>query len=229
MRRLIFPILLGVAGVAILLSLGVWQVQRLDWKRGLLSEIDSRISAAPVTLTAAPTEAEDEYRTVTVDGRVFGPELHVLTSGTAGGTGYRVIRGFETADGRRIMIDMGLLPLGSEDELPAADEQGVTVTGNLLWPDDKTSSTPAPDLAKNIWFARDVPAMADALEVDPVLVVLRDSTRPDPRLVPLPVDTSGIKNDHREYAITWFLRALVWAAMTGYLIFRTIRAAPRKE
>ena len=99
----------------------------------------------------------------------------------------------------------------------------MQITGTLLWPDDVNSNTPDPDLGKNIWFARDIPAMADALQTAPLLVVATTTTPADPRLTPLPVTTANIKNDHLEYAITWFLLALVWAIMSLYLIFRTTR------
>ncbi len=53
------------------------------------------------------------------------------------------------------------------------------------------------------------------------MIALRTTTAPDPRVTIVPVNTSGIKNDHREYAITWFLLAFVWAAMTGYFLYRS--------
>lgn len=221
MRKLIFPLLLGLSGVAVLVSLGVWQVQRLEWKEGVLAELDARLAAPPRALPADPNEAEDEYTAVTLSGIATGAELHVLVSGTSAGTGYRVITGFETSDGRAVLLDLGLLPLDKKD-VSAAPEQ-TDVIGNLIWPDDVNSSTPEPDLAKNIWFGRDVTAMAAALGTEPLMIVAREMTSPDARTTLLPVDTSGIKNDHLEYAVTWFGLALVWAAMTGFLIFRTLR------
>ena len=221
LRRLIFPLLLGVLGVGVLVWLGSWQMQRLDWKRGILHDIETRIASPAVDLPATPTEAADEYMSVRLSGRPLGPELHVLSSGTGAGTGYRVLSAFETDTGRRIMVDQGVMPLEAKDAPPRTDV--MTLEGNLSWPDDKTSSTPAPDLPKNIWFARDVPAMAEALGTEPLLVVLRAASQYDPRVTPVPLDTSGIKNDHREYAITWFLLAAVWAVMSAILIARTIR------
>ena len=53
MKRYIFPLVVGVLGCAILISLGVWQLQRLDWKEGLIAQIQSRIDSAPVPLPAA--------------------------------------------------------------------------------------------------------------------------------------------------------------------------------
>jgi len=152
-------------------------------------------------------------------GTTTGEELHVLASGTGAGTGYRVIAAFETDNGARIMVDMGLLDTTAKDEphQPAAQ----TITGVLLWPDDQNSSTPDPDLAANIWFARNTETMAGVLQTQPFMIVANASL--DPRLTPLPVNSANIKNDHLEYAITWFLLAAVWAAMTGYLILRTLR------
>ena len=93
------------------------------------------------------------------------------------------------------------------------------VTGNLHWPDEITGSTPEPDLMRNIWFARDVPAMADTLGTEPVLIIARQIDPSDgPR--PMPVGTEGIPNDHLQYAGTWFSLAMIWFVMTLYLLWR---------
>ncbi|MCO4848200.1 MAG: SURF1 family protein, partial [Yoonia sp.] len=127
-------------------------------------------------------------------------------------------RAFDLSDGRRILIDLGLLPLDAKNEVATLGP--TDVVGNLIWPDDMNSSTPVPDLPKNIWFGRDLAVMADALDALPLMVVAAQMTQPDPRTTLLPVDTSTIKNDHLAYAVTWFGLALVWAAMTLFLIFR---------
>ena len=220
-RKILFPILLGLAGCAVLISLGLWQVDRLAWKEAILTEIATRMDTPATPLPDAPAETADEYRTVALSGVPTGQELHVLTSGTAAGTGYRVISQFQTDDGRMILLDQGLLPFEAKSAMPAT--MTMEVTGTLLWPDDQNSSTPDPDLAKNIWFARNVVTMSAELGTEPIMVVARVTDPADPRLTPLPVTTSGIKNDHLEYAITWFLLAVVWAAMTLFLIFRVTR------
>jgi surfeit locus 1 family protein len=92
----------------------------------------------------------------------------------------------------------------------------------LLWPDDQNDNTPDPDLEANIWFARNIPAMSAALGTAPLMVVATATTPADPRITPLPVNTANIKNDHFEYAVTWFLLALVWAIMSLFLITRTL-------
>ncbi len=220
MRKIIFPLLLTLAGCAVLLWLGIWQMQRLDWKEGVLAEIDARMAGDAVLLPATPTEDADEYRAVTATGTTGTTELHVLTSGTAAGTGYRVITTLDTGD-RVVLLDKGLLPLEAKDT--TAPEATTNVTGNLLWPDDVNSATPAPDLGENIWFGRDVAAMADALGAEPIMVIAAQMSPADPRTTLLPIDSAGIKNDHWEYAVTWFGLAAVWAIMGVVLIRRTLQ------
>ena len=97
----------------------------------------------------------------------------------------------------------------------------LTITGNLDAPQEADGFTPPPDLGGNIWFARDVPAMADALGTDPVLVVLRDAPETELGVTPWPVDTAGIPNDHLQYAITWFSLTAIWVGMTFHFLRRT--------
>ena len=219
MRRMIWPILIGAGGVAILLSLGVWQVQRLAWKQGVLAEIAARIAEAPVDLPAAPDPGRDAYLSVAVTGTLGEAYLRVLVSQRGQGAGYRVISPLDLGD-RVILLDRGIMPT---EAVPPVPPGPVSVTGNLHWPAEVDGFTPAPDTLRNIWYARDVAAMAAALGTAPVLVIAR-ATRPgDAPVVPLPVDTAGIPNDHLNYAITWFSLAALWLGMTLYLLWRIRR------
>jgi surfeit locus 1 family protein len=220
LRKILFPLILGLAGCGVLISLGLWQVERLAWKEDVLEGINARLAAAPAPLTTDVSEADDEYSRVTLSGIPTGDELHVLVSGTEAGTGYRVISKLETPLGA-ILVDQGLLALDNKTASPLIVP--MQIIGTLIWPDDQNSSTPDPDLAANIWFARNVDTMAAALDTLPLMVVTTAATPADPRLTALPVNTATIKNDHFEYAVTWFLLALVWAIMSIYLILRTSR------
>jgi surfeit locus 1 family protein len=102
-------------------------------------------------------------------------------------------------------------------------EGAVTVRGNLHWPDEVDGFTPEADPVRNIWYARDVAALAAHLDTEPVLVIARSLSVPDGSIEPLPVDTSGIPNDHLNYAITWFSLAALWLGMTLYLLWRIRR------
>ncbi|MEM1234047.1 MAG: SURF1 family protein [Pseudomonadota bacterium] len=217
--RLFFLLVVGLGGFAVLVGLGVWQVQRLAWKEGVLAEIEASISAAPVTVPQAPSEA-DRYLSVATGGVLGEDEIHVLASAKGFGAGYRVIRALET-DGRRVLVDLGMVrPEAKDAPRPGGP---VDVLGNLHWPDEVDSFTPENDVAGNIWFARDVEVLADALGTEPVLIVARDVSPPVPGAVVFPVDTSGIPNDHLGYAVTWFGLAAVWLSMAGLFLYRSRR------
>lgn len=227
MRRVLVPLLFGLLGAAVLVSLGVWQVQRLAWKEALLAEIDVRIAGASGALPDLIDPTRDKYAPVAVTGDLAAPELHVLVGAKDLGAGYRVIQPLET-EGRRIMVDRGFIPLDAKDASRAVGQ--VQLIGNLHWPDEKDKYTPEPDIGKNIWFARDVPAMAAILGTEPVLVVVRQQLEGDPSgITPLPVGRAGVANDHLQYAITWFSLAFIWLMMTGYLLWRLRRPAARND
>lgn len=219
-KRLIAPFIIGITGVAVLLALGVWQVQRLGWKTGVLAEIEARMDGGAKPLPVDPTEANDKYRPVIVTGDFTGEELHVLVSLKHHGPGYRIIAVFETGQ-RRVMVDRGFVAEADKNKTRAP--VFARIIGNLHWPDEVDGFTPMPDLEKNIWFARDVVAMAEALETEPTLVILR-AVNPDTQgITPLPLDTTTIPNDHLQYAVTWFALAAVWAGMAAYWVWRIRR------
>ena len=222
MRRLIFPLLLGLVGCVVLIGLGVWQLQRLEWKQAKLAQIEAKIASAPIDLPASVTEKDDIYLPVMVQGRLLGPEALVLTGLNEAGAGYRVIGAFEVAGGpRKIMVDLGFV--AEADRGFARPTGPMMVSGNLNWPAEKDSYTPEPDLLRGIWFAREVERMANVLGTEQVLVVARKVDPAIPAISPLPVDTSSVPNDHLNYAITWFSLALVWLGMTCLLVWRIRR------
>jgi surfeit locus 1 family protein len=216
MRRMIVPLIFGVGGTLVLIWLGAWQMQRLVWKDAALADIELRIAAAPVTIPDDPDPIADRYLPVEAMGVMGSDYLRILVSQRQIGAGYRIVVPFDTGD-RTILLDRGFIH--TRETLPPAPVGPVTIQGNLHWPDEVTSATPAPDLGANIWFARDVPAMAEALGAVPILLIARAVTQ-DAGVTPLPVDTVGIPNDHLEYAITWFSLAVLWLGMTGYLLWR---------
>ena len=181
----------------------------------MLADIETRIAADPVALPATFDPVADRYLPVRVTGRFDGQLLTVLSGQKNVSAGVDVIAVFVTDDGRRVLVDRGFVPEGSAVPRSTAS---ATLVGNLLWPNDRDAFTPLPDARTGLWFARDVPAMALALQTEPMLVVAAAPTGDG--IDPMPVSISGIPNDHLGYAITWFSLALVWAGMTGYWLWR---------
>ncbi|WP_423211278.1 SURF1 family protein [Paracoccus yeei] len=217
MRRYLFPLILGVLGCAILISLGVWQLHRLAWKESMLADIQRSIEGAPVPLPAA-VDPSMKYLPVTVSGTTTGQEIDVLSGTRESGGGYQIVSALVTDDGRRILLDRGFVDQDHKrDPRPPVR---LDVVGNLHWPQERGSATPAPNLYQNIWFARDVPAMAKALGTEPVLVVAAEVRGDAQGVEPIPVAIEGIPNNHLSYAVQWFMIAAVWAGMTVALIWR---------
>ncbi|WP_133487412.1 SURF1 family protein [Aliiroseovarius marinus] len=213
-------IILSLAVLALFIGLGTWQVQRLKWKEGVLAEIDARIAAEPVPLPEGPDKERDTYLPVVVSGTFGDGTLRVLVSTKQAGAGYRLISPLLTDQGA-ILIDRGFIRVA--DEMPPVPDGPVQIEGNLHWPDDRRSSTPDNDVAGNTWFARDLQQMADTLDTQPLLVITRQMTPAEPRVLPLPVTSEGVPNRHLEYAGTWFLLALTWSVMTLALLWRKKR------
>ena len=216
MRRMVAPLLFGLIGAAILVGLGVWQVQRMAWKEAMLAQISAMLVMTPVALPAVVSADADRYRGVTVAGRFTGQAVFKLDSLADTGPGKRVIAVFELPGGRRILVDRGIWLDGTEAHPELAHT--AEVAGNLDWPRESDSFTPAPDAKTGIWFARDVPAMAATLGAEPTLIVARKPTGDG--ITPMPVDTASIPNNHWQYAVTWFLLAAAWLGMTAYLLWR---------
>lgn len=227
-------IAIGALGVAILVALCIWQVQRLAWKEGIIATLDERIEAPPAALPASFDPESQEFSRVRLSGRFPGaPGAHgfvdapLLTSLRPHGPGYRVIQPFETVDGRRVMVDRGYAPVAEKNEGGAAaratpaPKGEVEIVGALRWPDE-TGDPPFGD-GVNVWTARDLAAMAEIFGVEPVLIVAETSTALGEWPLPQPIRAVNVPNNHLEYALTWAALAIVWAAMTGWLILRPAR------
>ena len=226
-RGILVPAIFGAVGVAILLTLGMWQLQRLAWKNTLIAQAEAALLAPPVALSGAQAAADMQGRRVTARG-VFdhSAEMHVLTTRKPNGPGYLIVTPFDLASGGRILVDRGYAPeaLKAPTARAAGQVEGpVEISGVLAQPNETGGFTPEPDLGRNIWFARDLPRMAAAAGAEDTLLVA-DAAAPGgwPKGTdPAPAYT----NDHLEYAITWFSLAAIWAAMTVIFLLRQRRAA----
>ena len=209
---------------AILCGLGVWQLERLQWKLDLIARVNSHMTAPPVPLgrllVMGPNESQ--YRRVTLQGRFdHAKEAYVFTTDAGGAPVYHVLTPFRTDDGRVLMVDRGAVPVERRGPATraAGNVQGETsVTGVWREPDPPGFFTPPPELARRIWYARDIRAIAatDHLTLTAPVVIEADAT-PNPGGLPRGGQTVvSFRNEHLSYAVTWFGLALmllgVWFA-----------------
>ncbi len=218
-KGVIFALMLGLSGIMVLCSLGIWQVQRMYEKRTALEAMTAGISEPAVVVPVLPDPQTDRYRPVTVAGRFTGETLYVMSGKPMVGAGVQVISVLQTADNRRLLIDRGFLL--DDDKAKTLTVTDVKILGNLMWPRDSNQYTPPPDAKTGLWFGRDAVAMAAKLNTEAVMIVARSPTGDG--IEAMPIDTGSIPNDHWGYAITWFSLAIVWAVMTVALVWRIRR------
>jgi surfeit locus 1 family protein len=227
---------LMLAAFAVLVGLGVWQLQRLQWKEGLIAKIEARTKAPPIGLedaAAMAAQGEDpSYYRVRVSGRFDHAKERYLFAVSEGRAGWHVITPFETEDGETVLIDRGFVPHGLKDPASRADgevEGTVAVTGIVRLPDRQGPFTPDNEPEANRWFWRDRDGLArsmfpgETVRVAPFFLEAEKGEAPGgwPEGGQTRLD---LPNNHLHYAITWFLLAAallgvygvyVWKAKTG--------------
>jgi surfeit locus 1 family protein len=204
------------AAFALLVGLGVWQLQRLAWKEGLINEIESRTKADPISLDQAIALAREghdpSYYRVSVEGHFEHADELYLYAISEGRAGWHVITPLVTATGETVLIDRGFVPdaLRSPASRPKGELTGVvTVTGVVRPPEGQGSFTPNNEIAVNRWFWRDLAAMAAAVGTDDAAPFYLEAEKSD---VPGGWPEGGqtqleLPNNHLQYALTWFLLA----------------------
>lgn len=227
LRALFVPGLFTLLGLAILVALGTWQLQRLAWKNELIDRVEERLAAAPI---AAPPPAawEDldldalDYQPVGVRGHFLNErESHVFIGltqprGPLGGPGYFILTPLVTADGWTVIVNRGFVPQERKD--PATRLEGqvggeVAVTGLLRRPEGRNPFTPPDDAAGNMWFTRDPAAIAAALALPgPVAPYMIDAAYDPSQPGGIPQGGESVvsfANNHLMYAVTWYGLAVV--------------------
>lgn len=233
-RRLIVPGLLTIVGLAILISLGVWQLQRKVWKEDLIATLDAQLTALPVPLPPASqwdgmTRDNSEFRRVRFHAEAIADAkpAYLYTGASALRTdvkqaGYFVFVPVKVPDGRTIVVNQGYVP-GERKTAPIAGAGDIT--GYIRWPEKPGWFVAETDSNGDIWFVRDPAAMAKARGWGPVAPFYIDQEAPvPPDGFPKPGPlTVKLKNDHLGYAITWFGLAaslaivfIAWAVRERY-------------
>lgn len=235
-RGLIAPALATLIAFAILVSLGAWQLRRLEWKEGLLSRMQARIHAAPVPLPSPARwsqlrPVDYEYLRVTASG-VF-EHAHEMLVFHAGGSGvlepgWLVMTPLRLASGERIIVNRGFAPtaLGDPARRAAGQVEGETlVTGLMRAPEPRNPFTPADQPDKRVMYVKDPAAIASALQLAGVAPFLIDADA-----TPLPggwpkggQTTMSIPNNHFSYALTWFGLAITLLIVFGLFAAKRLR------
>lgn len=235
-RGLVQPTIFAVIGVIILVSLGVWQLERRVWKENLIASMTARLERAPAPLPSREnwpqlTQQTDEYARVRFGAAVLPAlEAFVYSAGSAlrpdvKGPGYWVFAPARLLDGSIVVIDRGFMPLNSKDAATRRPVGDVDIVGVMRWPEKPGMFTPAEDRKDNVWYVRDIAAMAAAGKWGRVAPFYIDQEQPvPPGGLPKPGRLMvNLPNNHLQYAITWFGLALGLAAVHALFFVRRLR------
>jgi surfeit locus 1 family protein len=213
--------------VAAFVGLGIWQLQRRMEKHALIAALTERLAAEPAPLPPASdwnalTPEKDEFRRVSFKATYrSGPDAMVFSAGSAirddvSGPGTWAFLPARLPGGETVVVNAGFVQNTMQDR--AQQDRAVTrlVTGQaadligyIRFPEKAGMLTPAENTTKRLWFARDTFEMSQALGWGQVAPFYIDLERPVP---PSGIPSPGplqvhLKDDHLQYAITWFTLA----------------------
>jgi cytochrome oxidase assembly protein ShyY1 len=219
---LLVPGALALVMLAVLLGLGTWQVERKAWKEALIATLDKRLNDAPIALPPA-----DQWAGLTADNSEFTRvRVHVgfpkardalVFSGVAAlrddakGTGYFVFAPAMLPGGQRVVINRGFVP--SKAYPVAVGDQDIV--GALRFPEAPSWFVADHDTAGDVWTVRDPAAMARLLgwgTVAPFYIEQEAPVPPGGLPHPAPLKPQ-LRNEHLQYAITWYGLAAVLVVM----------------
>jgi surfeit locus 1 family protein len=237
-KSLIAPSLAAAMVFAILIGLGLWQIERLAWKERLIANMQARLAAPPAALPDAAdwpklSPEKDEFRRVTL--RAEFPESGNSNSSArraylyAGAPalrpdiktpGYFVFAPARLADGRIVVVNIGWVPLDRRDATWQTTWQTGPreIIGFLRWPERSSPFVADHDAAGEIWFRRDPAGMAAMLQWGEVAPFHLDMEGPVPSGgLPKPgLLAATLPNNHLGYALTWFGLAGTLAGVFGF-------------
>jgi len=220
--------------IAALVSLGIWQVERLSWKEDLVARVDQRVHAPPVPAPSRAvwgqiSRAKDEYRHVTAEGTLWNDKETLIYASTTLGPGYWVVTPLNLADGTSILINRGFVPTNRRD--PATRSEGqiatpVKITGLLRITEPKGTLIKSNDPANDRWYSRDVAAIADRRNVADVAPYFIDAdATSNPGGLPVGGLTQiAFANNHLVYAMTWFALAIMAGGLLAFVVRSEFRA-----
>jgi surfeit locus 1 family protein len=229
-RGLLMPALATAIVFALLIGLGLWQLDRKAWKASLITSLNERLAMQPGELPPASiwpqlSAQESEFRRVRFRAEFLpARDAYVYVAGSAlrddiRAPGYFVFRPARLPDGRIVVVNRGYVPLTHTEQSPPGTED---IAGYLRWPEKESTFTPT-DPNTETWFVRDQRAMAAARGWGEVAPFYIDQEAPIPTSgLPRPASLRvNLRNDHLGYALTWFgLAATLMGVFAAWVMTR---------
>ena len=226
------PFIFFIVLFLLLLGLGTWQIVRLDAKNALVRTMDQNLAQSPAELLSvieAPTVLSHllEYRPVSLQGNLEGELAFQLMSRVQEGeNGYHVIVPVLLEGGERILVDMGWVPTSQSFKALKLPKGTVSLKGILLKGTGRNTFTPLNQYPNKILYSIDPKEMAKALQWPTLLpfYIIQTSTFEGKDGYPKPSKAIfTVRNFHLQYAITWYLLALIWGCIFALFVRQRVK------
>jgi surfeit locus 1 family protein len=209
-----------------LVGLGLWQLQRLDWKERLLAQLAEGLAKPAAAWSNGDSFPEFTHVTLTGGTLQQSPALKLYGRTVDGIGGVHVLALYRPLSGKPILVDRGFLPMPVDEDRVALPGNG-DIDGIVRAPSDKAWFEFANKPDVNQWYWIDLPAMAKALGADSLAPIYVEALKPTAaENAPLPTGdrlASNLPNNHLQYAITWFSLACALALMYAIWLLRSTR------
>jgi surfeit locus 1 family protein len=242
-RGVLAAAVFSLIGIAVLIALGLWQLERKTWKEQLIAKLTERIAASPRPMPARESwerlSQEDlEFRRVAFPAEFLHEHEALVHSSSsafrpdASGPGYWVFTPARLAGGSLVIVNRGFVPEGRRDANSRGEGQvkgSVEIVGAMRWPEPRGQFTPADNPDGNVWYLRDHLAIAEAKRLEAVAPFYVEQEAPPapgglPRVGKLSV---SLANNHFQYALTWFgLAAGLFAVFAIWAVQRLRTPGP---
>ena len=219
------PLVSFVIALLILLSLSLWQVKRLVWKTNLIEQRVSNFEGEPKNLFDIKKPNENEFKKVFIEGQLLNNlEFFMPALSKNGNNGFHIIVPMEVEKKKLILFDTGWVPLAKKEKnkrLNNLIKEKKIFTAVIRLPGRKGYFQPDNDNTKNFWFFVEPKLMEETISMKLENRFYLEAVDNGPNGYPLGNQTRiYLRNNHLQYAITWFLIAL---SLIGVFIFASIR------
>ncbi len=204
-------------------ALGVWQLQRLQWKLDLIGSVERGISSPPVA-APLPNTAQNiaPYQKVFTEGSWIRGKDTLVLAVTKMGRGYWVLTPLRTNQCFTVLVNRGFVPetVVKDEGWNKLAEGEVEITGLLRSSEGTKAFLRHNDPVNDRWYARNVDGIASARELENIAPYFIDADKP---LSEGPYPAAGLtvvsfRNNHLVYAVTWFLLALGCLGATWWVL-----------
>ena len=221
----LIPFVSFVIALLILLSLSLWQVKRLVWKTNLIEQRVSNFEGEPKNLYDIRKPNENEFKKVFIEGKLLNNfEFFMPALSKNGNNGFHIIVPMEIEKKKLILFDTGWVPLAKKEKnkrLNNLIKEKKIFTAVIRLPGRKGYFQPDNDNIKNFWFFVEPKLMEETISMKLENRFYLEAVDNGPNGYPLGNQTRiYLRNNHLQYAITWFLIAL---SLIGVFIFASIR------